>query len=204
MKKSLYFWGAAVCLTACTQAPVETAYDGFNLITQDGPTLGYFPASGVQILHEGNYAFKDLNRNGQLDVYEDWRKDIEERVADLANQLSKEEIAGLMLYSSHQPIPNVGGYGVATYGGKSYKESGANPWDLSDQQKKFLAEDNLRHVLITQVESPEVAAKWNNVSQAYVERLGHGIPNNNSSDPRNGVSAGDSEFTAGAGGQISL
>lgn len=204
MKKNILLLSLVVCFVACTQAPVETAYDGFNLITQDGPTLGYSPASGVQIIREGNFAFKDLNRNGQLDVYEDWRKDIEERIADLANQLSKEEIAGLMLYSSHQPIPNIGGYGVATYNGKSYKESGANPWDLSDQQKKFLAEDNLRHVLITAVESPEVAAKWNNVSQAYVEGLGHGIPNNNSSDPRNGVSAGDSEFTAGAGGQISL
>ena len=197
--------GAAISLTACSHAPKETEYDGFNLITQAaGPTLGYSPASGVKILTDGNFAFKDLNKNGKLDVYEDWRVDIEDRIIDLANQLSKEEIAGLMLYSSHQPIPNTGGYGVATYNGKNYAESGANPWDLTDQQKKFLSEDNLRHVLITQVESPEIAAKWNNVAQAFVEGIGHGIPNNNSSDPRNGVSAGDSEFTAGAGGQISL
>jgi len=205
MKKSIYLLGAAACLVACTgKAPVETEYDGFRLITQEGPTLGYSPTSGVNILREGNYAFKDLNRNGKLDVYEDWRCDVEERIADLAAQLSKEEIAGLMLYSSHQPIPNAGGFGISTYGGKPYAESGANAWDLTDQQRQFLGEDNLRHVLITSVESPEVAAKWNNVSQAFVEGLGHGIPNNNSSDPRNGVSAGDSEFTAGAGGQISL
>lgn len=204
MRKSIALASAALCLAACTKAPVETAYEGFNLITQDGPTLGYAPSSGIKILYDGNYAFKDLNKNGEIDVYEDWRKDIEERVADLANQLSKEEIAGLMLYSSHQPIPNTGGYGIATYNGKSYEESGAQPWDLTDQQKKFLGEDNLRHVLVTAVESPEVAAKWNNVAQAFVEGIGHGIPNNNSSDPRNGVSAGDSEFTAGAGGQISL
>jgi len=204
MKKVYSLLSAGLCLTACTQTPVETEYEGFNLITQEGPTLGYSPSSGVKILKEGNLAFKDLNRNGVIDKYEDWRLDIEDRVADLANQISKEEIAGLMLYSSHQPIPNAGGFGVATYGGKSFQESGANPWDLSDQQKQFLGEDNLRHVLITSVESPVIAAKWNNVSQAFVEGLGHGIPNNNSSDPRNGVSAGDSEFTAGAGGQISL
>jgi len=203
MKKLLYLSVLVLCI-ACTQSPVETKYEGFTLIHQDGPTLGYSPSSGVKIIYEDNHAFKDLNRNGKLDVYEDWRKDIEERIADLANQLSKEEIAGLMLYSSHQPIPNTGGFGVATYNGKSYEESGAKPWDLTDQQRQFLGEDNLRHVLITSVESPEIAAKWNNVAQAYVEGLGHGIPNNNSSDPRNGVSAGESEFTAGAGGQISL
>lgn len=204
MKKNLTLLGAVCCLAACTNAPVETSYEGFNLITQDGPTLGYSPSSGIKILYDGNHAFKDLNKNGEIDPYEDWRLDIEERVADLANQLSKEEIAGLMLYSSHQPIPNTGGYDLATYGGKPFAESGAKPWDMTDQQKKFMGEDNLRHVLVVNVESPEVAAKWNNVTQAFVEGIGHGIPNNNSSDPRNGVSAGDSEFTAGAGGKISL
>ncbi len=205
MKNFIPFLGAtAIFLAACTNSPIEEKFEGFNLIHQDGPTLGYSPESGVKIIYDGNFAFKDLNRNGKLDVYEDWRKDLEERVTDLANQLSLEEIAGLMLYSSHQPIPADGSYGTATYNGKPFKESGANPWDLSDQQKKFLGEDNVRHVLITAVQSPEVAAKWNNVAQAFVEGQGHGIPNNNSSDPRNGVSAGDSEFTAGAGGDISL
>lgn len=194
---------AIAAFASCTKAPSIVEYDGFNLIHQDGPVLGYSPESGVGIIYEGKYAFKDLNRNGKLDVYEDWRCDIEDRINDLANQLSKEEIAGLMLYSSHQNIPAQGTYGASTYNGKPYEESGANPWDLSDSQKKFLAEDNLRHVLVVQVESPEVAAKWNNVSQAFVEGLGHGIPNNNSSDPRNGVS-GEVEFNAGNGGTISL
>ena len=175
MKNLIPFLGAtAILLAACTNAPVEEEFDGFNLIHQDGPTLGYSPESGVKIIYDGNFAFKDLNRNGQVDVYEDWRKDLDERVNDLANQLSLEEIAGLMLYSSHQPIPADGSYGAATYNGKPFKESGANPWDLSDQQKKFLGEDNVRHVLITAVQSAEVAAKWNNVAQAFVEGQGHG------------------------------
>lgn len=76
------------------------------------PTLGYSPNSGISILHEGNKVFKDLNRNGKLDVYEDWRKDINERAIDLAGQLSKEEITGLMLYSSHLNIPAKGAYGA--------------------------------------------------------------------------------------------
>jgi beta-glucosidase len=72
---------------------------------------------------------------------------------------------------------------AGTYNGKPLPESGLNAWDLSDQQKTFLKNDNVRHVLITSVQSPEVAAKWNNNAQAYVEGIGLGIPNNNSSDP---------------------
>ena len=192
---------AALALTACDKWTEQTC-DGYNLITQkDGATLGYSPTSGIQILHEDGYAFKDLNRNGQLDVYEDWRQPVGKRVEDLAAQLSIEEIAGLMLYSNHQAIPATS-YDMSTYNGKPYAESGAQPWELTDHQKKFLKDDHLRHVLVTTVETPEIAARWNNSLQAYVEGLGHGIPANNSSDPRHSARA-DAEFNAGGGGQIS-
>ena len=196
--------GSMALIASCTQAPTKEVHDGFTLIRQNGPTLGYSPASGIQILYKDNLAFKDLNRNGALDPYEDWRLDVETRIADLADQLSQEEIAGLMLYSNHQSIPASDHWGVSTYGGKSYAESGAKAWDLTDNQKKFLADDHLRHVLITSVESPEAAARWNNLAQAFVEGIDHGIPNNNSSDPRHSAGGGDSEFNAGAGGEISL
>ena len=68
--------------------------------------------------------------------------------------------------------------------GKPFAESGADPSDLTDSQVTFLTDDNLRHILITSVESPEVAARWNNNVQALCESLGLGIPANNSSDPR--------------------
>lgn len=45
---------------------------------------------------KGRY-FKDLNANGSLDVYEDWRKSTDKRVADLIDQMTLEEKAGLML-----------------------------------------------------------------------------------------------------------
>ncbi len=194
--------GIVLLMTACTQQPVEEPHDGYTLIRQDGPTLGYSPTSGIQILKDGNHAFKDLNRNGEIDKYEDWRLSLEERIADLASHLTREEIAGLMLYSSHQAIPSIGIYGGGTYNGKPYPESGALPWELTDEQKRFLTDDNLRHLLITIVESPEVAVRWNNAAQSFVEGLGHGIPVNNSSDPRHSVS-NDSEFNAGAGSTIS-
>ena len=195
-----------LAVASCTgQRWTETATeDGYNVITQKkGQTLGYSPSSGVGILEDKGYAFKDMNRNGALDPYEDWRLSAEVRAADLAERLSVEEIAGMMLYSSHQSVPSGGGmFGGATYGGKPYAQSGVQASDLSDAQKKFLTEDNLRAVLVTTVESPAVAARWNNNMQMLVEGMGHGVPVNTSSDPRHETSA-TAEYNYGAGGEIS-
>ncbi len=196
-----------VILSNCSQ-PVkwtEKPSGSFNLVVNEGGAkLGYSPESGVSIITKQGYGFKDLNKNGKLDKYEDWRLSVDERARDLASQMSIDQIAGLMLYSGHQAIPAVGrGPFGGTYGGKQFSESGAAPSDLSDDQKKFLTEDNLRHVLITRVQSPEIAAAWNNNAQALVEGLGLGIPANNSSDPRNGTRS-DTEYNAGAGGEISM
>jgi beta-glucosidase len=175
---------------------------------QGGATLGYSLNSGVKILTVNGLKFKDLNKNGKLDKYEDWRLPIDERAKDLAARMSVEQIAGLMLYSGHQAVPsNEVGFAAGTYNGKPFSQSGANPWDLSDAQKTFLKDDNLRHVLLVGVKSPEVAARWNNTMQAYVEGIGLGIPANNSSDPRHsGQVTGSTvaEFNAGAGGEISV
>ncbi len=161
----------------------ETESDGFTLVAQKGgETRGSATAPGMQLLSDNGTEFMDLNHNGQLDVYEDWRKPAEERAKDLAAQLSIEEIAGLMLYSAHQAVPSD---------------------TITASQRKFLKEDNLRAVLVTSVASPETAVRWNNNVQAFVEGLNHGIPANNSSDPRHEPKA-TAEFNAGAGGAISL
>lgn len=169
-----------------------------------GAILGYAPASGVKIIRKKGLKFKDLNRNGKLDRYEDWRLTADERAKDLAAKMTVEQIAGLMLYSRHQAIPSpLFGLGSSTYNGKSFDASGASAWDLNDAQKTFLKNDNLRHILITKVQSSDVAARWNNNVQAYVESLGLGIPVNTSTDPRHTANV-TSEFNAGAGGDISL
>ena len=178
---------------------------GFTLVSNtNGPTLGYSTSSSIKILEVDGLHFKDLNRNGKLDAYEDWRLPVETRAKDLAGKMSIEQMAGLMLYSAHQAIPsNPRGFGAGTYNGKPIDSSGMQPYDISDQQKQFLKDDNLRHVLVTRVMSPEVAAKWNNNVQAFVEGLGLGIPANNSSDPRNAVVA-NAEYNLGSGGTISM
>jgi beta-glucosidase len=169
----------------------------------NGPTLGYSSKSGVKILTVDGLAFKDLNKNGKLDKYEDWRLPVDERAKDLASKLSIDQIAGLMLYSAHQSIPAAsrGPLGAGTYGGKPYTDD-MDAAAISDQQRDFLVKDNLRHVLVTSVKSPEIAARWNNNVQALVEGSGFGIPANNSSDPRHSTNTGV-EYTAGAGGTIS-
>jgi beta-glucosidase len=173
---------ALLLLAVFSCGPRETSHGDFITVTQkDGPVLSYSPASGVTLLKADGKAFKDLNRNGMLDPYEDWRLTPQERAADLASKLSKEEIAGLMLYSSHQAVPSA---------------------ELTEDQKKFLSKDHLRAVLITSVESPRTAAQWNNRMQAFIEGLDHGIPANTSSDPRHEAKA-TTEYNAGAGGHIS-
>jgi beta-glucosidase len=207
MKTQITF--ASLMLLVATQMEAqkkwsETPKGSFNRIENiGGQTLGYSPNSGVKILTVDGLAFKDLNKNGKLDRYEDWRKPVAERAKDLASQMTLDQIAGLMLYSRHQAIPaQAGGYFGGTYNGKPFPESGAKAHDLSDQQKAFLTTDNLRHVLMTSVENPTVSALWNNNVQALVESIGVGIPANNSSDPRHGANK-DSEYNAGSGGAIS-
>jgi beta-glucosidase len=192
-----------VIMAGCGLKWTEKDQNGIMIVdNEDGQTLGYSPNSEVKLLTVDRYAFKDMNKNRQLDTYEDWRLPAEERAKDLAAQMTIDQIAGLMLYSGHQSIPGGGFRGGNTYDGKPFDESGAKASDLSDQQIDFLTNDNLRHVLITRVESPEVAAVWNNNAQALVEGIGLGIPANNSSDPRHQARS-DEVFILGGGGDIS-
>lgn len=201
---SLITVGTLTTLSAQNSTQERFIEKNIRILTQQGgKTLGYSTQSGINLLTVDGLSFKDLNRNGKLDKYEDWRLDYETRAKDLVKQLSIEEIAGLMLYSPHQSVPAAPkGFGSSTYHGKPFDQSGANPSDLADAQIKFLTEDNLRHILITKVENPEVAARWNNNVQALIEGIGHGIPANNSTDPRHGTTA-NTEYNYGSGGIIS-
>jgi len=201
MKKIITTVGLAFLISASVQAQQEN----FTIVKNNkGADLGYSPESGIKILTVSGKKFKDLNKNGKLDKYEDWRLSAEDRAKDLASKMSVEQIAGLMLYSRHQALPApADGYRAGHYNGKVFAESGAKSWQLTDEQKLFLKDDNLRHVLITSVETPETAALWNNQMQAFVEGIGLGIPSNTSTDPRHTANV-TSEFNAGAGGTISM
>ena len=151
---------------AAAQNYTETkSADGYLLVeNKGGAELGLQANSGVKLLTVDGKAFKDMNRNGKLDRYEDWRLTPQQRAEDLAKQLSTEDIAGLMLYSMHQ--------------------RNLQP-QLTEEQKKMLSADHVRTVLNADAAaSNEITAKWNNALQAYAESLPFAIPANTSSDPR--------------------
>ncbi|MDR1272124.1 MAG: glycoside hydrolase family 3 C-terminal domain-containing protein [Clostridiales Family XIII bacterium] len=156
----------------------ETA-DGYMLVTnEDGKTLGYSKSSGVPLGQKSGYAFKDLNRNGELDAYEDWRLDYGERAADLAAQLPVEAMLGLMLHES--------AFGVESDG--SDATTGFGSMDPSQSTRPFseCMDDYVRSVLnFSNTGDPATLAKWNNNAQAYSEAMDFGIPVSISANPTN-------------------
>ncbi len=140
----------------------------YTVIENDGgETLGVMDAP---VIEKDGFAFKDLAGTGELLPYEDWRLSPEERAKDLAARLSPEAVAGLTLFSSHQSVPAGGRFG-GTYGGKPFDEAGVPAYELSDAQKKFIPEDGIRTVLLTDVCDIETLARWNNNLQALAEFL---------------------------------
>lgn len=91
-------------------------------------------------------------------------------------------------------LPSISVY-VGTYGEKSFEESGAKSYDLTDQQISYL-KSGIRDFLVAMVDSPETSVRWNNRIQAMAESEGFGIPVNNGSDPRHGFDSG-AEFNIG-------
>ncbi len=67
---------------------------GFSQSAAPQPVIS---ARVTPVLQINGLLFKDLNKNGKLDVYEDWRRSMEERVNDLVAQMTIEEKAGLMV-----------------------------------------------------------------------------------------------------------
>jgi beta-glucosidase len=193
-----------------------TEKDGYCLITNEGgATLGVASENRERIIEREGFAFKDLNGTGELDIYEDWRIPYEKRAESLAKELAIEEIAGLMLYSSHQMLSLGAGMFAAFLDdpsqipeemlallGDGAPDTRKVASDLSEDQKKFLRDDWVRHVLVATIDDAKVGAKWNNNVQAFVETLGHGIPVNTSTDPRHGI-ATSAEFDLGSGGDVS-
>jgi beta-glucosidase len=51
-----------------------------------------------QVQVDGDIAYRDLNKNGKMDVYEHARQPIEKRVQDILKQMNLDEKAGMMFY----------------------------------------------------------------------------------------------------------
>ncbi|MBQ2951985.1 MAG: hypothetical protein IJE07_00345 [Clostridia bacterium] len=99
--KKLSLLMAVIMLLSCLVVPaVAEEPAAINIIPADGvqAELGY--TDGTTILEVDGLKFKDLNKNGQLDVYEDWREDIDARIADLLAQMSNVDKANMMVHAN--------------------------------------------------------------------------------------------------------
>ena len=125
------------------------------------------------VLQQDGVRFRDLNRNGVLDAYEDRRLSPEQRARDLVARMTVEEKAGAMM---HGTARSDGPMGFAGMGG-AYDTAAIRA--LIDGVKVTS--------MITRLggSDPAALAAQNNVVQAIAERSRLGIPVTISTDPRN-------------------
>jgi beta-glucosidase len=148
-----------------------TTADGWAEVTNgEGATLGYSPSSGLALIQVDSYAFKDLNGNGVLDAYEDWRQTPAVRSVELANSMSAEEILPLMMHDSVFAVLPGGSDGMTAFGTSFFD-------DLDLGVRSVLNFANTGAV--------EDVSAWNNNVQAHVEGVGYSIPVTISANPTN-------------------
>ncbi|SJL84380.1 glycoside hydrolase family 3 protein [Vibrio palustris] len=125
----------------------------------------------VPLLTVDNHQFKDLNRDGVLNPYEDWRLSDEQRAKDLVSRMTLEQKAGAMMHASAPSPTSVLGRGPV--------------YDLK-QLKTMIQTDHV-NAMITRLDgdNPQRFAEQNNALQALAEETSLGIPVTISTDPRN-------------------
>ena len=132
----------------------------------------------VQTIYKDDYLFRDLNKNQQLDIYEDARVSIELRVNDVLSQMTIEEKVGLMF---HPPFTVNPGIGMRIYEilirGNQFTES-------------HIIKKNINHFNLYGNPDPVKLAKRINQLQNYAARSRLGIPLTISSDPIHEVERG--------------
>ena len=150
----------------------------------NGPTIG---ATAKNILVVDGMYFKDSNGNGRLDVYEDWRRDSEERADDLVAQMSIDDKIGMMFNNSR-------GMGI-----NSKKTDATGLLDETENLKDTsifgvtstygttatIKKLGLRHFILRQNPEPEDMASWINQMNMVAESTALGIPVLVTSNSRN-------------------
>lgn len=133
------------------------------------PTLGSRSAPTIQV---GGLRFKDLNRNGKLDPYEDWRLSPSARARDLVSRMTLEEKAGMMMH------------GTARSGGPMGMVGAGTSYDTAEMGR--LIRDGAVNSFITRLSGAAATlAAQNNSLQELAEGTRLGIPLTVSTDPRN-------------------
>ena len=147
----------------------------------------------AKVLKVNDFAYRDLNKNGNLDVYEDSRQPIESRVSDLLGQMTLEEKAGTMFFG----IINVGSTGEL-----SETPSVKSPLSfLALPNSELLVVKKMNHFNLLQTPHTRELATWQNNLQKAAERTRLGIPVTIGSDPKNHFTK--NEFVSSMAGDFS-
>ncbi len=128
----------------------------------------------VSLLTVDGLQFRDLNKNGKLDPYEDRRQPVEVRGDDILKQMTLEEKVGLMW---HPPI------GIDDGGELQAKPSILSPVSTYDA----IIHRKLNHFNLFAVPGTRELALWSNKIQQLAEKTRLGIPVSISTDPRHGI-----------------
>ena len=125
-------------------------------------------------------SYRDLNKNGKMDVYEDPKQLVEARINDLLKQMTIEEKAGMMFINGARVNDD----------GSIEDKPAQGMFAFAPNGLELMREKKMNHFNLWAVPSPEALAKWYNRMQKYAEdstRLG--IPITIASDPRNHFSS---------------
>lgn len=128
----------------------------------------------VKIIESEGNEFRDLNKNGVLDPYEDWRIFADQRTDDLISKMSLEEKVGLMF----PVILDIGENGELIE-----KERLGNHIRTSEA----ILDRKINHIYIYSAARPQTIAKWSNHIQELAEHTTLGIPVTVCSDPKHSV-----------------
>jgi beta-glucosidase len=134
--------------------------------------------------------YRDLNKNGRLDPYEDPRRSVEERVEDLLSQMTLEEKAGMMFHAMIGLNPD-----------GSLVEGESQVGSISTSDMVFNKKMNTFNVL--QGTKPRLMAEWHNRLQALAESTRLGIPVTIASDPRHSYGVSDNPVASFLAGDFS-
>ncbi|MDQ6872722.1 MAG: glycoside hydrolase family 3 protein [Gemmatimonadota bacterium] len=157
-----------IALLAVTFASELYAQGGRSLRQQQRAVV----ARSSPILKRQGLRFKDLNKNGVLDPYEDWRLSPAARAKDLVSRMTLEEKAGMMM---HGTAPTAGPPGIPG-AGKAYDTAAIG---------KVIRDAHVNTFITRLSGDPRSLAAQNNSLQEIAERTRLGVPVTVSTDPRN-------------------
>jgi beta-glucosidase len=140
------------------------------------------------VLKQGQREFRDLNADGQLNAYEDWRKTPGERAADLVARMTLAEKAGLMhITSERRGAP-----------------AGTVVDDPYSPTVGYVQDRNIRYLVIRDNPTAAQLADRANEYQEIAEGSRLGIPVVFTSNPRNHVNPDQQFGISEATGHFSL